>query len=236
MKKYWQTTAAKIDALTLRERVIIFVMISVLLITTVNIAFLDPLFASQKALSAQLSADQDQIARIQTEVRSLVQLQGDPDQANRERLKALKQQYAKMQGTLLDMQKGLIPPDKMTTLLENILKQDGRLRLLSLKTMPASGLADPVSKPGADKTAAPAAASPAKAPEATSASGGVYKHGVEIVVQGGYLDMLNYMTALEAMPWQLFWGNAKLSVEEYPKATLTLTLYTLSLDKKWLNL
>jgi MSHA biogenesis protein MshJ len=58
---------------------------------------------------------------------------------------------------------------------------------------------------------------------------------VEIVVQGGYMDMMNYMAALEAMPWQLFWGRAKLSVDEYPNATLTLTLFTLSLDKAWLN-
>ena len=33
-----------------------------------------------------------------------------------------------------------------------------------------------------------------------------------------------------------FVGNAELTVDAYPKATLTLTLFTLSLDKKWLNL
>ncbi len=38
------------------------------------------------------------------------------------------------------------------------------------------------------------------------------------------------------MPTQLFWGKAKLEVEEYPNARLTLTLYTLSLDQKWMTL
>jgi MSHA biogenesis protein MshJ len=72
--------------------------------------------------------------------------------------------------------------------------------------------------------------------ESESAEGTVYSHGVEIVVQGGYLEMLNYMNELEQMPWHVFWGNATLKVDEYPQATLTLTLYTMSLNRKWLNL
>jgi MSHA biogenesis protein MshJ len=48
--------------------------------------------------------------------------------------------------------------------------------------------------------------------------------------------MVNYMDALESMPTQLFWGRAQLEVDEYPTARLTLTLYTLSLDKQWMKL
>jgi MSHA biogenesis protein MshJ len=121
-------------------------------------------------------------------------------------------------------------------LLEDIMRRDGKLRMLSLKTLPVSTLAASISGDGntADKTAA-AAAVKNKA-ESASATGAIYTHGVEIVIQGGYLEMLDYITRLENMPWQLFWGKAKLNVEEYPKASLTLTLFTLSLDKKWLNL
>ena len=125
----------------------------------------------------------------------------------------------------------------MSELLESILKQNGKLRLVSLKTLPVTGLNEMVAtenKTAGEKTAV-AAASPAKQ-ESQPAAGFVYMHGVEIMVQGGYLDMMNYMAALEAMPWQLFWSRAKLSVDEYPRATLTLTLFTLSLDKAWLNI
>jgi MSHA biogenesis protein MshJ len=38
------------------------------------------------------------------------------------------------------------------------------------------------------------------------------------------------------MPTQLFWGRAELAVEQYPHSRLTLTLYTLSLDRKWIKL
>jgi MSHA biogenesis protein MshJ len=57
---------------------------------------------------------------------------------------------------------------------------------------------------------------------------------VSITVRGGYLDLLRYITALEKMPAQMFWGEVNLSVEKYPDAVFTLTVYTLSLDKTWL--
>ena len=63
----------------------------------------------------------------------------------------------------------------------------------------------------------------------------ILKHGIQITVRGGYLDMLHYLAALEKMPVQMFWGEISFSVEKYPDAVLTLTLYTLSLGKTWLT-
>jgi MSHA biogenesis protein MshJ len=63
----------------------------------------------------------------------------------------------------------------------------------------------------------------------------IYKHGVKITVRGNYADLLQYLTALEKLPSQMFWGVAKLDVVQHPTAELSLTLYTLSLDKTWLQ-
>jgi MSHA biogenesis protein MshJ len=239
MKQYWQRMVLRIDALSLRERAIIFAMAALVLITLVNTVLLEPQFAKQKLLSERIKQEQEKIAGIQAEIQQKVRAQSiDPDAATRIRLQALMQQSAQMQGAMRDVQKGLVSPDKMSELLESILKQNGKLRLVSLKTLPVTGLNESVSesKTAGEKTAV-AAASPAKdKQESQPAAGFVYRHGVEVMVQGGYLDMMNYMAALEAMPWQLFWGRAKLSVDEYPKATLTLTLFTLSLDSAWLNI
>jgi MSHA biogenesis protein MshJ len=237
MKQYWQRMVLRIDVLSLRERAIIFAMAALALIVLVNTVLLEPQFAKQKLLSERIKQDQEKIAGIQTEIQQKVRSQAiDPDAAERTRLQALQQRSAQMQGAMRDVQKGLVSPDKMSELLESILKQNGRLHLVSLKTLPVTGLNELVSesKTAGEKTAA-ATASPAKQ-ESQPAAGYVYRHGVEVMVQGGYLDMMNYMAALEAMPWQLFWGRAMLSVDEYPKATLTLTLFTLSLDKAWLNI
>jgi MSHA biogenesis protein MshJ len=32
----------------------------------------------------------------------------------------------------------------------------------------------------------------------------------------------------------MFWGKTEMRVEEYPHITLTITLYTLSMDQTWM--
>ena len=134
------------------------------------------------------------------------------------------------------MRNGLVPPEKMSTLLQGILNQNGKLHLVSLKTLPVSSLNEAiVPKAGETRNAAvPGKANAQAAQKATEES--LYRHGVEIVVQGSYFELMQYLAQLEKMPWQLIWGKANLRVVEHPVATLTLEVYTLSLEKKWLNL
>ena len=228
MKRYWQPLALKVDALTLRERAIIFTMVALFVVVLMNLVLLDPQFSRQKQLSQKTQQDQAQIAGIQAEIQQKVKLQGtNPDAVAQDRLQKLKQQAALIRTTLLKTQKDLVSPEKMAALLEDILKRNGKLRLISLKTLP----------PGSFNETAANANSPAAALSPDhQGNPSIYKHGVEIMVEGGYLDMLEYMAALEAMPWQLFWSKARLNVEEYPRTTLVLTLFTYSLDKKWLAL
>lgn len=241
MNQYWQRLVTRVDALSLRERFIIFVMLVLILITAMNAFLLNPLYAKQKMLSEEVKQDRAKSAAIQQELQQKVRASAtDPDEANRTHLAQLKAQLEQMQNALVDMQKGLVPPEKMSALLEDILKRNGQLRLLSLKTLPVTLLNEPkasAAKAGIVNTGTnPAATQAGNSKQSENASSAIYKHGVEITVQGRYLDMMNYMTQLESMPWQVFWGKAKMNVDEYPKATLTLTLYTLSLDKKWLQL
>lgn len=240
MKQYWQRIATKIDGLSVRERAIIFAMAALMFILLINSLLLDPQLAKQKQLTARVKDEQAKIAAMQAEMQLKVKLQtADPDAANRESLQRLKQVSAQMHASLLDMQRQLVSPDKMTDLLESILRQNGQLRLVSLKTLPVTTLNEPatVGNKTIEEKASGSATLPAddKATKATM-SDAIYKHGVEITIQGSYSELLNYLAELEGKPWQLFWGKAKLHVDEYPKVTLTLTLFTLSLDRKWLNI
>ena len=238
MKQYWQKLSTRIDALSLRERVIIFILAAVVLLALVDALLLEPQFVRQKQIARQIQQDQAQIAGLQAEIQRVVQRHSvDPDEQNRLRLAQLTQQMHQMEGTLQEIQHGLIPPEKISVVLEDILKKNGKLRLVSLKTLPAASLVEEVKGDGKMPGQGAAAGQPDPDQVGTGALASVlYKHGVEITVQGSYNEILNYLTALEAMPWQLFWGGVKLDVDEHPMNTLTLTLFTLSLEKKWLNL
>lgn len=236
MKQTWEKFALKIDALTLRERVIIFAAAVLLLAILMNVFLLDPQYAKQSQLSQQIKQQQSQIAELQNQIQQRVKSGSeDPNKLNLARLQTLKQQAGSIDASLANMQRGLVSPDKMASLLEGVLKRNNHLLLMSLKTLPVidmSALVTGTDEHAVADTVRPAVQSTGQDINLRS----VYKHTVELKVQGSYPEMLDYLRSLESMPWQLFWGSAHLSVDAYPTATLTMTVFTLSLDRKWLNL
>ena len=222
---------ARVDALTLRERGLLFAAAAAVIVFVGHTMVLGPIYRAQDLLRDQISQQRNNMIGLDGEITAKVQAyQVDPDAPARARLQAVQQETAALGDSLLAMEHGLVPPERMAPLLDTILRANGRLKLVSMRTLPAEGVGAPA---GADKTA-PAAA-PAKDAAAKPADL-LYRHGVEVTVRGNYLDMVDYMSALEAMPTRLFWGRAQLDVEEYPASRLTLTLYTLSLDRKWMKL
>ncbi len=240
MKQVWLRLEAKIDAMSVRERAMIFGGMALACIVLVNTFILDPLLAQQKQYSQQVKLDLQQMAAIQAEIQMRVSSHDiDPDAPNRARLQALKLQSAKLHNDLGSMQKGLVPPDKVASLLEDLLVKNGRLQLISLKTLPVSLLDEFAiggAQPASERKPPSTTLLQQSGPEDKASGDAVYKHAVEIVVQGSYPDMMNYLAELEAMPWQLFWEKARLNVDTYPQSSLTLTLFTLSLDKEWLHI
>ena len=112
--------------------------------------------------------------------------------------------------------RGLVPPEEMARILEKVLTRDSRVKLIKLKTLPVSDLID------------------RDEPEQVQGRPAVFKHGIEITLQGRYLDMLNYLDQLEGLPWQMFWSEARMDASDYPAVRITVTVFTLSLDRDWL--
>ena len=61
----------------------------------------------------------------------------------------------------------------------------------------------------------------------------LYRHGVEITVQGNYADMLAYLESLERLPRRVYWGALKIDAQKWPASQMTVTVYTISLEKTW---
>ena len=221
----------KIDAMSVRERAMVFGATVGVIVFVLFALLFDPLFARQKMLRSQISQQQNNMLGIDTEITAVVQAHAiDPDLANRARLAAIKGASATLSDGLRTAHNSLVTPESIAPLLERILKANSQLRLVGVKSLPAIPFNGSFqTDPGQGEPGAAVAL-------ATGSGRAIYAHGVEVTVRGNYLDMVNYMDALEGMPVQLFWGKAQLEVEAYPDARLSLTLYTLSLDKKWMTL
>ena len=226
--------AARMDALSLRERGMVFGATVAVLAFAGHTFVLAPQDAKQAALRTQIDQQQAAIAAIDGEITARVEgSRIDPDAQSRARLNTMQQEMGQLGSQLLALEHGLVPPERMGPLVDGILRANGRLKLVSMRTLPAEPLAAPGTAPAA--AAAPAASAGA-APAAASDVPLLYRHGVEVTVRGNYLDMVDYMSALDAMPTRMFWGRARLDAETYPGARLTLTLHTLSLDRQWMKL
>lgn len=219
MKSYWGKFANKIDAMSLRERVLTFAALSSVLIALTKSMLIDPMLQQQKKLAAQVVQQEQKLKEAQAQIEVVQHAgSGGENAPLSKRLQQVRQQLEEGAAFIQQKRERLVAPDKMAELLEQVLNQNGHLQLLSMHSLPATPVLEKPSKVAAQDEKK------------------LFRHGVQLVVRGNYLDLLQYLTQLEQLPAQMFWGGAELKVESHPDAVLTLTLYTLSLDKTWLQI
>jgi MSHA biogenesis protein MshJ len=225
VKRRWEEIAEKIDALSLRERGLVFFSISLVVFALLYSALIRPVVEQQRNVSRMISQHESQIRVANQQLSAMVaSRREDPSAPNRRRLEDLKRRIADTQSALRQRQSTLIAADRMAGLLEDLVARNRNLELVNLKSLPPTRV-------GAGQ--APAGAAPDRA-AAAAGERTIYRHGVELTVQGSYFDLLEYVRQLERLPTQLLWGKVDLSSGDYPKVTMKLTLYTLSLDQAWL--
>ncbi|HEY3325701.1 MAG TPA: hypothetical protein VGK14_00865 [Novimethylophilus sp.] len=221
MKQYWDKVSTTVLALSQRERVMVLGGVLALIWVVFDTLLLTPMLQKNKLYRQEIIVKQEEVAKLQQQELSVIKAaEVDPDVGNKTHLTGLQRQMTKMDADLQAMERELIAPENMPRVLDNLLQKDKHLKLVSLKTLPVSGLMDGT----ADAKGAPMPVF------------GIYKHGFQVTLEGGYFDLANYVAELEASPWRMLWENLDLNANAYPKSTLTLTLYTLSLDKTWLSL
>lgn len=227
----------KFDALSLRERLMVAAAALVLTFFLVDALLLSNWSRQNAGLRASLAEQREASAKAATELEALrARAVVDPDAQARARIRDIEQKIAVIDAGLKAASKQLVPPERMAVLLEDLLKRNKRLQLVSMTTLPAEEL---LKRDPAGSAAAPAGEpAPATDPGTAGQAGShnIFKHGVELSLRGSYLDMLEYLAQIEALPWQMYWGQLKLDARDYNRPVLTLTLHTLSLDKAWLTI
>jgi MSHA biogenesis protein MshJ len=212
-----QRYADRLDAMSLRERVLIFLAVAVVIVAIADSALFDPISRRQKVNSQRIHQQEDEIRTMQGQVQAYAQGRtGDNAGAKRERLEKRKVELAALDRELAAKRNDLVPPERMAKMLYEIVKRNPDVDLVSLRSLPATGLAQSLTA-------------------GLSTSGlALYRHGIEITVSGSYLRMLTYVNQLERLPAKIMWGNMELQAAAYPVTTLKITLYTLSPEKTWL--
>jgi MSHA biogenesis protein MshJ len=128
-------------------------------------------------------------------------------------LERIQERIELLNNQLGDYATELIDPAEMAEVLEGMLENQQQLRLSSMRNLGAEALT--------------VTEDPEKAL--------FYKHGLEIELEGTYLACLDYLEAIEALPWRFYWQVLELNVEDFPNSRIRIEVSTLSMDEEWIG-
>jgi MSHA biogenesis protein MshJ len=229
MKALWLRSRTRFMALARRERGLVMACALVLVLGLGTLLFIEPAYKQRVQLQRQMEQQKKDLAALVPQVQALQQRQRNPDAAVQAQLKALRDQLQLADAEFAQVQRALVQPQEMGQLLGSLLQSHRGLQLVALKSVPVMSVSELV---GAPKVAAPASAA-SSSQNKDSRDAWLYRHGVEITVQGSYADMQAYLAALENLPRRVYWGELKMDAQKWPANTMTVTVYTISLEKTW---
>jgi MSHA biogenesis protein MshJ len=227
MRAQWRKLAERFAALQPRERVLVILGVVVGTALIFDAVAIQPAQARKKTLERQITEARQKL-KVAEALMGTKEPVGDSHAVKRSYRDALRVRLAEINQSMVDLQQGMVPPERMARLLEDMLARTRGLQIISLRALPPKAYeprgAAPASPAGA-KTAKPAPTDPGRA---------IFQHGFELTLQGSYRDLHDYLARLERLPWQVFWNRISVQTEEYPRLRVTITVQTLSLDKAWL--
>ena len=224
----------KIDAMSIRERGIILVGVVLVMYTVWDMLFMQALSIQQKNILTELQINRAKHIALNVENQALIQkLSTNPDAANRDRLESLRTQLATIEADVRESTDFLVSPENMAGILRTILSKSSALELVEMKGLGVSPLFATSNQ--ADSETGEDISDTVVGAQTMGELGNAYKHGLKIIFEGNYGSTLNFMREIESLEWGFFWENIEYEVIEYPTGRVSLTLYTLSLDRDWIG-
>jgi MSHA biogenesis protein MshJ len=211
MKAWWTLLTARIDSLSLRERLFLLLAVLFVSLALADSLWLAPAQAQHSALTKQHAANDVELNRLRAELATM----GTPTDVNataRADLQATELQLVKLEKDIRDV----APMSKNGPPLEHVLVQFLRrqpgLVLLSTSTLesPAQSMQPTLMQTLVQKS--------------------MSKRGLELRVAGSYASLTRYVQSLENALPHLRWGALLLQKNDPQQAELTLQVFVVGVQ------
>jgi len=231
MNKQWQEYCAKYLVITPREQYMVMITGLIVIIFSMHALFVD-----ENAI--KIDKIEKKVRQLSTENRSSKAsitvfeeaLSKDPNIGFNRQISQYKEKLAKVDVNLLKLTSDLIDPVQMRYALLKLLKTQKGVSLQSFQviaaeplTMSSSGATD---KNGGNKTAKD---------DLVQEKMVLYRHAIKIKINGGYFQLRDYLTQLEALSWKFYWKEFNYQLKEYPKSELEIEMYSLSTKREFIG-
>jgi MSHA biogenesis protein MshJ len=199
MKSFWAQQGKRINALTLRERTIMFVSLAVAMAALADALVLSPQGAQQKALASKMRQQATELDGLRRQLVAGTAAAGaDTPLGRLQRLRAERQAVDEQIRQHAGKDAARLPE-----LLAQVLKRHDKLVVLRLAT------------------AVP------RAPAEADAAAALPQLGVDLSLAGSYLDLVAYLAEIESTLPGVRWSELQISQAE-PTPVLKLRVYLLA--------
>jgi MSHA biogenesis protein MshJ len=196
-----------------RERWLVVIVAVCAAVALLDFALLAPQRAESKKLARELETQRSRLQQMQGQA---TQQASDGESELRQRRATLLDRRERAMAVIGKAQVDLIKPQDMTRQLEAILVRHPTLRIVGMNTSSPKPLVEGASG------------------NATGA--GIFQHGLEMQIEGPYLDLLGYLDALERAPYRIYWRELEMKVGTTGMPVTRLAFFTLSRESAWLRL
>ncbi|MFZ5466921.1 MAG: hypothetical protein ACOZAI_06625 [Pseudomonadota bacterium] len=224
----------RFEALQPRERLLIITVGAALVWALAQMLYFNAAAVREKQLLSAASEARQQLALLEAREQILrIQLAEGSLVALESKRGELVRRQADLDAELKQQGRRLMDAERMRQVLHELL-QGSNLSLIALRRLPPELVFGSLAE-GVDP-AAGGEGSDAKPARAAGGQGlALYRHPVQIELEGRYVDMVRYLERLEASPWRLMWQELDIETRDYPSARMRLTVYTLSLQEDWIG-
>jgi len=236
---YWGKFSTFVNGKTLRERVIILLVVVVLIYGIADLLFFGAILEKRERQINQLNGlvESNQIA--QQEVQALLDQMSESRLAMQRQQKLLNEKLIRVDQQLASAATGFIPATLMPKVLEQLLDSSTGLVLIKLKNKPVEKITGLDEITDSNSNSNSESESKNTREKATNISlddkTDLYRHGVELQLQGSYLATLAYLKQVESLEWRFEWDALSFDIQDYPMGVVTIEVYTYSTERDWIG-
>lgn len=207
-----------LDALTLRERIIVLLAAILVLYGLWYLLWFSVASSQVSTARAGIESAREELQKTDRQIEQFTRVGGSTAERLNRDLERAQRRLTAAEQQLSRTNSALINADQLTLVLQEMLAESSALTLLELVTLPVQverldEQLGSTSKPTANTGVQ------------------VYRHTVLLTVRGRYFEILDLLDKLESKPWRFYWQSLRYEVQHYPDANVQIRVYSLSAEE-----
>lgn len=222
--QYWERFADRIDSREMRERMLISISVWAAVYLLWDFVVYQPLSENRNEIKSRFDSVSSELTKLGAQEKVFVKaLSNNPNVSRKREILSLETQLEKVDVDLQKLAVGLIAAERLPEVLHEVLLSINSLELTGMQTRPTKKL-------------------PLQTMQVNSSTNGdvegveaeivgIFKHSVEIAIEGDYFSVVEYLQRMEDLEWKVYWDFLDYKVDDWPKASVILEVFTLSTEE-----